>query len=293
MIENFDKFLNEKLGVNKDVKKITSFIFNLVMENLTGLKNNKILVFKNILQNNYGDLIFFNDVLIFKIDDNFNAGILDQNNKNGIVTSLRIEFNVDMANIKMLKKTINHELSHVIENLYSKELSKDWIIYRKLKIHQKKYEHCDFWIYISNMFYETLRHELRSRTSETYELLDLSNSRDLKELNKIILTLPEYKNLNSILKLNPNDILIIMKQKYSNYNEILTDFMLNVFNKKYTEENFIKLIENIKNRVKKQLKKLLRPPNLFLYKSEGYFETHEYKEFDYSEYIEKNIKNNK
>lgn len=291
MIENFDNFLNEKLGVNKDVKKITNLIFDLVMKNLTKLKNEKILIFNNVLQNNYGDLIFFNDILIFNLSDNFNSGIVDQKNKDNRVIFLEIKFNVNIKNINLLKNIINHELTHVIENLYSKELCKEWIYYKKLKIHQLKYKDYKYWFDITHLFYETLYQELRSRTSETYEFLKSKETKDISELKKLILTSPEYLKLKNMTKINPKLILITMKQKYSNYIEILSDLMENVFNKKYTEENFIKFIENIKYKVSKQIKKLLRLPIILLTENSEYIEQYEPdKNILYFEYINENIK---
>jgi len=52
----FLDFLNETLGVNEDVKKITDIIFNHVLTNVDELKTNKILILNNIIQDNYKNL---------------------------------------------------------------------------------------------------------------------------------------------------------------------------------------------------------------------------------------------
>lgn len=286
----FNDFLNEKLGVNEDVKKLTNIIYDAVVHNIDKLKNDKILIFNNFLQNNYQDLVIFNDKLIFKISDNFHAGIINQKNKNNLIVYLEIVFNVNISEIHKLKQIINHELTHIIENLYSKELSKDWDIYQKFKEHQKIFKNYPTWIDISNIFYDILSHELRSRTSSTYEILKSLNTKDMEILKKTIISSSEYKKLNDILNIEPDKILQILKDEYPNYNEILSHFMMNVFNKNYTDDNFIKLFNNMKYKVQKQIKKLLRLVSTILLEKNGYFEEFDDKNINYSEYIKTKLK---
>jgi len=291
-MKTFKEFLNEKLGINDNVKKLSNILFNKVKSDFNYLKSNKILIINNFLQENYKEIVFINDKLTFKISNKFNAGIISQINKSDIILNLNIEFNVNLDDFNNLKSIIFHEFTHVIENFYSKELSKDWDIYKKFIQHKNQYKNYDIWINISNMFYDTMSHEMRSRLSQTYQYLKSKNTQDVKELKNFIINSKEYKKLNDILKVEPVDIIKIVKQNYENYNDILTNFMENVYNTKYSDENFIKLFNNIKTKVRKQIKKLLRLVSTILYENSNYIEQYEDININYSKYIEK-CKNDK
>ena len=288
----FTNFLNETLGVNNDVKKITDLLYRAVISNISTLKSNGVLTFTNFLQNNYPDIVIFNDTLIFKISNNLKlqSGIVEQKEKNNIIIKLEIIFEVNPKFLNKLKKTINHEFTHIIEHLYSKELSIDWYLYRNLKEHQKKYKNFTYWIGLSQLFYDVLANELRSRTSGEYEMLKDLKTKNSQILKSAILNSEEYKKLNDILKIKPNDIINTMKQKYPNdYVEILSDFMLKFYEKEYSEKNFNSIIDNIKHKVRKQVRKLLRLVSTILNEDFGYIEIYEEHDISYCEYIQKHL----
>lgn len=287
----FNNFLNEKLNVNDNVKKISYMVFNQILLNLDELEKNKKLELNNFLEKNYPDLIFFNDKMIFNVSNNFKAKILNQISRKDSIINMEIQFNLRLDQITKLKRKIYHEITHVVENFYSNgDLSKDWEIYKNLSKHREKYKNFEYWYDVSVLFHITLDQELRSRVSEIYELLKSKNSKDENLLKNTIFNSEEYISVISVLKINPTQFLKSLKEEYPNHcGEILKDLMENVFNEEYSDDNFIKLINQIKTKVQKYKKKMLNQISSVVYEGCSIVEE-EFIDMDFEKYISDHLK---
>ena len=65
---------------------IPSIFYDAVIKNLNTLKTTNTLTLTNLIQNNYPDIIVFNDTLIFNNkSNNSHAGVTKQREKNNII----------------------------------------------------------------------------------------------------------------------------------------------------------------------------------------------------------------
>ena len=287
MLYKFNDFLSESV-INQDVKKITELIYVEFFKNITEFKNDSILVLNDFLSKNYQDLIFDNDKISFILSDKYYSFVKSVDIYGVIISNLDISINLPINfNEESLKLELTHELTHLIELYYSKNnLSKSWNKYTRLREHQKRFQKYKYWINISHMFYDTLEQEMRSRASQTYQNLKSLNVKDVNILRKYLLQTDEYKKMNDILKINPDDILRLLKEKYSNsYEFILKDFMLNVLYEKYSIPGFIKEIDKIKTICQKQKKKLSKLISEIINEDAQFLEEYFENNINYCEYL--------
>jgi hypothetical protein len=276
-ILKYTKFINEKHHVNQDVRHLTNLIYNKIYQLLPNLIVKREIIIENFLQDNYSRIKFKNDKIIVKLGKNWGS-INEPIINNDVVENLIINLSINLSDKEVsgkklidnkIKETINHECQHVIEVYHSDGiLSKSWDFDKRLKKHEKKFNNKE-WLDICYFFYLSEQHEIRSRVSQSLEIL--KNGGDL--LNSSI-----YKDLDFLSNL---DAAVLIK-KMNNYNDfgiILVDFVKNVLLRK---GDYIKIfrsyIKDINKEAKKSKKKILKVLHSF-----------ENPESMLEEYIEKNI----
>jgi hypothetical protein len=276
-IKDIDNFINEKHHVNQDVRHLTNLIYNKIYQLLPNLILKKEIVIENILQDNYTRIKFRNDKIVVKLGKNWgsvNEPIIDNN----IIENLTINLSISLSDKEIsqrklinnkIKETINHECQHVIEFYHSDgSLSKSCDFDKRLKEHEKKFNNKE-WLDICYFFYLSEEHEMRSRVSQSLEIL--KNDGDL--LNSTV-----YKDLDFLSNLNA-DILISKMNKYDDFGLIIVDFVKNVLlSKGDCIKIFKSYIKTINKESKKNKKKILK----LLYSWEN-------PESILEEYIEKDI----
>jgi hypothetical protein len=305
-LENYYDFygmVNESHGINNNVRLITDFIIKELDKNLFILIKNKILILTDIL-NTIGDIRFNMSILRFNLTDNFNSGVsIFEITQNGLYT--KIDFNILLTPEEIQKEQIieskiseliTHEFTHVIE-LYYTEMKKrveknkiniresnSWKLSVRLKAHQKKYKK-DFpeWVNFTHLFYSMLNHERRARIASLYNYLIHFNTKDRNELEKIVMNSPEWKNIEDIKKVKGQQNIYYFKKIYPDFNEVLSDFLVNVLNKPDTENTYIKYIEQLKLEANDMKNKLSGMIYEIISDKNNYIEEH-FKYIDYSKY---------
>jgi len=292
MLYKFNDFLSESV-INQDVKKITELIFIEFSKNINRFENDKILVLDNFLSKNYQDLIFDNDKITFILSDKYHSFVKSVDIYGVLISNLDIRINLPLNfNEENLKIELTHELTHLIELYYSKNnLSKSWDKYTRIREHQKRFQKYKYWLDISDIFYDTLEQEMRSRASQTYQNLKSINTKDIDILRSHLLQTKEWKKMSEILKINPDDIVRLLKVEYPHiYEFILKDFMLNVLYEKYSIPTFIKEINRIKTLCQKQKKKLSKLLHEIIKEGSEFFEEHFDRNINYSDYLSEDYK---
>jgi hypothetical protein len=279
--ENFK--INEKYHVNQDVKHLTNLIYNKIYQLVPNLILKKEITIENLLQDNYSRINFRDDKIKVKLGNNHGV-INDPKLIDGVIDGLIIELSVKLSNQELsqkklinnkLRESINHECQHIIELYHSDgKLSSSWSFHKRLKEHEEKFDN-EYWMGICYLFYLAEEHELRSRVSQSIELI--KNGEDLYK-SEI------YKNINLLTKLDYNFILSKM-DKYDDFGIILVDFVKNVLLRK---GNYMKIfksyIEHINNISLVYKNKMLRV--LYSYENPNSFlEKNIERDIDYSEYI--------
>lgn len=273
----YTKFINEKHHVNQDVRHLTNLIYNKIYQLLPNLIVKREIIIENFLQDNYSRIKFKNDKIIVKLGKNWGS-INEPIINNDVVENLIINLSINLSDKEVsgkklidnkIKETINHECQHVIEFYHSDGiLSKSWDFDKRLKKHEKKFNNKE-WLDICYFFYLSEQHEIRSRVSQSLEIL--KNGGDL--LNSSI-----YKDLDFLSNLDA-DVLIKKMNNYNDFGIILVDFVKNVLLRK---GDYIKIfrsyIKDINKKAKKSKKKILKVLHSF-----------ENPESMLEEYIEKNI----
>lgn len=289
--ENFK--INEKYHVNQDVKHLTNLIYNKIYQLVPNLILKKEITIENLLQDNYSRIKFKGDKIKVKLGNNHGV-INDPKLIDGVIDGLIIELSVKLSNQELsqkklinnkLRESINHECQHIIELYHSDgKLSNSWDFHKRLKEHEEKFDN-EYWMGICYLFYLAEEHELRSRVSQSLELI--KNGEDLYK-SEI------YKNINLLTRLDYNFILSKM-DKYGDFGIILVDFVKNVLLRK---GNYMKIfksyIEHINNISLVYKNKMLRV--LYSYENPNSFlEKNIERDIDYSEYImdERVVKRNK
>lgn len=276
-ILKYTKFINEKHHVNQDVRHLTNLIYNKIYQLLPNLIVKREIIIENFLQDNYSRIKFKNDKIIVKLGKNWGS-INEPIINNDVVENLIINLSINLSDKEVsgkklidnkIKETINHECQHVIEFYHSDGiLSKSWDFDKRLKEHEKKFNNKE-WLDICYFFYLSEQHEIRSRVSQSLEIL--KNGGDL--LNSSI-----YKDLDFLSNLDA-DVLIKKMNNYNDFGIILVDFVKNVLLRK---GDYIKIfrsyIKDINKEAKKSKKKILKVLHSF-----------ENPESMLEEYIEKNI----
>lgn len=279
----YGKFVNEKHHVNQDVRHLTNLVYNKIYQLVPNLIVKKQIIIENLLQDNYSRIRFKGDKIIVKLGKNsgsINKPIIN----NDIVENLIINLSINLSDKEIsqkklinnrVKETINHECQHIIEFYHSDgTLSNSWDFDKRLKYHESKFNNKE-WLDMCYFFYLSEKHEMRSRVSQSLEIL--KNGGDL--LNSSV-----YKDLDFLSKLDP-DVLIHKMGKYEDFGIILVDFVKNVLLRKGNHikifKSYIKNINKESDKCKKKILKILysfeNPESL----SEEYIE----KNIDYKNYI--------
>jgi len=294
----FDNFVFERYCVNDDVKHLLSFLSSKINDYIP-----KLLLFKGVeidklLEKNYKKIKFQNDKIILKLGKNhgvINEPILNNDIIENLVLTLTINIsdyerkNKYLNFVNRIYSTINHEIQHLIEiyfvHIENHKRSKSWDFHRRLKIHEKKYEHFTEWTDILHIFYLMEDHEIRSRVSALYTELQTLNTNDIKELERYLTKTEEYRQCVDFIRLNGEKIIKQLKNKYKSFDLVLNDFVKTVLLKNDDIEiTFIKFIKEINKKSLKMKNKLLRLLNNFII-PEGILEEHYEKNIDYSKYI--------
>jgi hypothetical protein len=292
-MKKWNEFINEKFHVSQDVKHLTKIIYEKINLLLPNLILKKEIEIKNLLQDNYTRIKFKNDNIKLKIGTNYGA-INKPTYNNGVVENLIIELNIELNQDELdsrklinnrIRETINHEVQHVLEFYNTKGLlTNSWKFDVELKQHEERFKNCNKWIEICHIFYLMEEHELRSIISQSLEFL--KNNKDSDNIGVDFHNSKNYQDLDNISKLKGDNIIKIMKMKYPNFDQILSDFVKNVLvkNTQNDEEFFIKEINKIKNKAIDSKKKLNRI--LYFYKNTNLFlEENIEKDIDFMPYI--------
>jgi hypothetical protein len=274
--------INEKYHISQDVRHLTNIIYNKIYLLIPNLIIKKEITISNLLQDNYSRIKFKNDIIKIKLGNN-HGGIKNIDLKNNII-NLELELTINLSSKELsqkklinnkIKETINHECQHIIEFYHSDgDLSKSWDFHKRLKTHENKFNNRK-WLDVCYLFYLAEEHELRSKVSQSLELL--KNGEDLYE-SEI------YKNIDLLTRLNTELILDRMNE-YDDFGIILFDFVKNVLLKKGDTikifKSYIKYINKISLSYKNKILRVLysyENPNVFL-------EENIEKDIDYREYI--------
>jgi hypothetical protein len=280
----YDNFkINERYHISQDVKHLTNLIYNKIYQLVPNLILKKEIVIENLLQDNYGRLNFKSDKIKVKLGKN-HGSINDPIIIDDVIDGLIIELSVNLSNQELTQKklinnkvreSINHECQHIIEIYHSDgNLSKSWDFNKRLKRHEDKFDNKE-WLDVCYLFYLAEEHELRSKVSQSLELL--KNGQDLYNSDL-------YKSIDLLTKLD-SDVILSKMDKYDEFGIILIDFIKNVLLRK---GDYIKILKSyIKdiNRLSSIYKnKMLRV--LYSYENPGSFlEKNEERDIIYSEYI--------
>lgn len=283
-IIKYDKFkINERYHVNQDVKHLTNIIYNKVYQLINNLILKKEITIENLLQDNYTRIKFRGDKIRLKLGTN-HGSINEPKLVNDVMYGLIIELSIKLSKEELTQKkliknvireTINHECQHIIEFYHSdSNLSKSWDFNKRLKTHEDKFDNKE-WMDICYLFYLAEEHELRSKVSQSFELLKNGENLYNSEL---------YKKIDLLTKLD-SDVILNKMDKYDEFGIILIDFVKNVLLRKgdYIKifKSYIKDINRLSLDYKNKILRVLysyENPNSFL-------EENIERKIKYSEYI--------
>ena len=278
------KSFNEKFHVNSDVKHLTSIIYNKIYQLIPNLILKKEIVIENLLQDNYSRIKFKGDKITVKLG-NKHGGIININvSDDDVIENLDVEFIISLSKMELSQKKlinnsvredINHECQHIIEVYHSGDNpSKSWDFHQRLKKHESKFDN-KVWIEICHLFYLAEEHELRSKVSQSLELLKNGGNLYSSDL---------YKKIDYLTKINP-DVIISKMSTEDDFGIILVDFVKNVLLKKGNyKEVFKSYIKNI-NRLSKIYKRKIDKVFYFHNNPDLFLEENIDREIDYREYI--------
>jgi len=283
-LAKYDEFkINERYHVSQDVKHLTNLIYNKIYQLIPNLILKKEIVIENLLQDNYGRIKFKGDKIKVKLGRNHGA-INEPNLISDVVENLTINLSIKLSNQELTQKklinnkireSINHECQHIIEFYHSDgSLSKSWDFHKRLKKHEDKFDNKE-WSDVCYLFYLVEEHELRSKVSQSLELL--KNGEDLYKSDL-------YKSIDILTKLD-SDVILTKMDKYDEFGVILIDFVKNVLLVKgdYIKifKSYIKYINRLSLVYKNKILRVLysyENPNAFL-------EENEERDIIYSEYV--------
>jgi len=288
-IKNYFDFILEKYGSNSLVEKITNDIFEIINYHLGKIIYNKSIILSDIIEND--EIKFINSKIKITLSNRNYANInIDKLSiENDVIKNLDINLEFKISNKELLlkkidsdndiKKSINHEIQHLIERYLTKindsKYAESWNYGKRLQKLKNKYPEFDD---IIHFVYLSLPHEMRSRVSHLHQTL--KNIPKDGMINYIKNT-KEYKDADFLIKLNPEFLL----KKISN--NFLRDFsvdFLKTQNKNY-DINFLNYFKTIKRKNKILKTKLLKTSFTYLnelssYMVEDYFDLN----IDYSKY---------
>ena len=280
----YDDFkINERYHVSQDVKHLTNLIYNKIYQLIPNLILKKEIIIENLLQDKYSRIKFKSDRIIVNLGRN-HGSINNPNLTNDVVENLTINLTIKLSDQELIRKklinnkireTINHECQHIIEFYHSDgNLSKSWDFNKRLKRHEDKFDNKE-WLDVCYLFYLAEEHELRSKVSQSLELL--KNGQDLYNSDL-------YKSIDLLTKLD-SDVILSKMDKYDEFGIILIDFIKNVLLRKGDCIKILKSYIKDINRLSSIYKnKMLRV--LYSYENPGSFlEKNEERDIIYSEYI--------
>lgn len=277
------KQYNERFHVNNDVKHLTSIIYNKIYQLIPNLILKKEIVIENLLQDNYTRIKFQNDKIRVKLGER-HAAINNISIINDCIIDLNLEITIKLSKSEMINKRlevgkiredINHECQHIIEYYHSDgNLSKSWSFHKRLKEHETR-QHNQVWLDLCHLFYLGEEHELRSRVSQSLELI--KNGEDLHNSEL-------YKNIVNLSKLSADKIIAKM-ETYDDFGIIIYDFVTNVLLRKGKHldvfRSYVSNLNKVGEVYKKKLNKVLYTYN----NPNSYFEENIYKKIDFTEYV--------
>jgi len=254
-----DIFLLESKGIPNTLK----YFLNNIIINLSG----KTEIFININESDFK--IKKLKIKLNNSKSNYYGfskfGIFTQNDEL-IDTSINIYFNFNNLNIKLLKKTILHELLHIYEiyqrykNKTSKKLQWDFIN----EIQKLRNEYNDKFIKdFMFIIYLSSDQEINARIAETYSVLYDEKEIDTNKLKKVLLNSNVWELKNKIKEFNINN--------YHIDYDLLMDFFIklnNIMNKLSVKQFKIFKLPKDKNDIDNLLKKY----KSFFTKKSIYFE---------------------
>jgi hypothetical protein len=282
MIKFFKDFIFESYGSNELVRQLTSFIYNIIDDNLGKLILNKKLIISDSLKD-FKNIHITNDSLILKLSNrthgnvNISKLIINEDNIENLIITLEIDLSDSeriskrLINNKIVN-TINHEFQHIIEQYLTlnnnKKLSKSWEYDVNLKKLDDKYKDYKEWQDVSYLIYLSLPHEMRARISSIYEYINLHQIKDIDNIINYIKNNKYYKDADFISQISIQKIIEKLKSN-NNYDNLIIDFN-NIFlqnnikeiNKCETE--FIKYFNKIKKKNNILKQKLLRTSYNFI-----------------------------
>lgn len=278
-----EKF-NERFHVNQDNRHLTNLIYNKIYQLIPKLITHKKIEISNFLKDNYTKLKFENDKIVLRLSKTPHAYVINKTVENDIIQDTILVFGIKLSNDEITQKKlinnsvredINHEIQHLIEFYHSYgNPSKSWDFHKRLKKHEEKFNNNEKWLNLCYLFYLTEDHELRSRVSQSLELL--KNGNDLKS-SKL------YKDIDFLSNISVPKIISNVDTK------IVDDFVESVLLKKGDSmKTFTKYLNIIKRKSQKYKIKMLRV--LYFYENpDSSIDEHiDYdRNIDYSEYIEK------
>jgi predicted transcriptional regulator len=177
---NFENFINEKLGIREDVIILSDFLFEYLKE----IHKGKIVIDgKDIPKVSFK----ISKIFIEFIDEHNYLGSFDEKRTKLTNDGIEVYLIFNNKNNDLLKSTISHELSHLIDHeiKLSKNINsfKDEISASKISnyLNNKKFEN------LCNMIYLSDDSEIKSMTHEFYEFLIKEYTKYKNIINKNVL----------------------------------------------------------------------------------------------------------
>ena len=278
----------EDPDLQEEIEKITNDIFEIINYHLGKIIYNKNITLSNVIEND--EINFLNSKIKIVLSNRNYANINIDNLKigNGIIENLDIylEFKISDKELYLkkidldneIKKSINHEIHHLIERYLTKindsKYAESWKYGKRLQTLKIKYPEFDDIIHFT---YLSLPHEMRSRVSHLHQVL---KNIPKDKIIDYIKNSKEYKDADFLIKVDPE---FLLKKTSNNFIKDFSVVFLKTKNKNY-KINFLNYFKNIKRKNKTLKIKLLKTS--FTYLNETFF-IEDYFDFniDYSKYI--------
>lgn len=191
-MKNFNSFLNEKLGINKEVEKFSSILYDIIIKEYKKNKpKNKIKIISKYkffypVEKIPPEIVNNRVVNSFKIIINFKPWRNNQMRQGSYDDgSIKVEFNISPDDDFTIKReVIEHEIKHLYQ--YSRRINKDNVpiqiknkdVYDDLTNIKSYYKDNDFQVF-NDLIYLSLGDEIDARTQECYiELKKLGTTKE-------------------------------------------------------------------------------------------------------------------
>ena len=267
-----------------------------LMNSFQNLNPITILINENNLKSNL--------LINFKKGENFSASL---NFKECIDSDFnKCEINLYFPKIvkNLIFKSLIHELTHLYELYQIKDFYSETKWKRTEALNDTKFQNINPSLqYFKDIFYLSLPHEVNARVSSLYKYLFDTKIKEKDELEKILITTIEWKNMLNLKNFSYKDCYNDLIEKYKN-KQLLYD-IFNLFNLKMkiktkinsdmdlfnylknSNKYFKKVSKNFKNKLLKILNRVLEDRI-----NEGYL-IENFKIVDYDQYIKEYKKQNK